>query len=242
MKKQIPSINMFNKLKKAVFIAATFISSNSFAQNFEGKVTYEVSFPGLEVATEHEVSFPRLEVPAEQKAMVPTEMLMYCKGSNSRTELSMGMGMSQTIISNGKNKESIMLMDMMGNKTAIKFTEADEKKKAGEIIRDVKITEETKTIAGYKCKKAIVTLKEENIVMPIWFTEEINTYNSQWESMYKGIKGMIMEAEMKTNGMDMKMTAKSVNKEAVADSKFVVPEGYKQMTEDEFHKSLEFGQ
>jgi len=229
MKKQIPSINMFNKLKKAVFIAATFISSNSFAQNFEGKVTYEVSFPGL-------------EVPAEQKAMMPKEMLMYCKGSNSRTELSMGMGMIQTTISNGKNKESIVLMDMMGN-IAIKFTEADEKKKAGEIIPDVKITEETKTIAGYKCKKAIVTLKEENIVMPIWFTEEINTYNSQWESMYKGIKGMIMEYEYEFhNGMDMKMTAKSVNKEAVADSKFVVPEGYKQMTMDEFQKSLEFGE
>lgn len=219
---------MINKIKNAVFIAAAMISINSTAQNFEGKVNYELSFPGM-------------EIPDEQKAMMPKEMIMYCKGVNSRVEMAMGMGMTQTTISDGKKKEAITLMDIMGNKTAIKSTEEDMKKKTGESAPVVKLLDETKTVAGYKCKKAIITIKDKKegeITMPVWYTEEITTYNSQWASQYKGIKGMMMEYEIKASGMTMKMTAKSVTKEAVSDAKFTIPEGYKVMTAEEFQKSM----
>ena len=76
----------------------------------------------------------------------------------------------------------------------------------------------------------------------IWFTEEISNHmNTSNENGYQfqGIKGMPLEYEIKAqNGMSMKMTATSVSKETVADSKFVIPDGYKETTVEEMQKDM----
>lgn len=218
---------------KKLFLAVCLFASTAvaFAQkSFEGKIVYEMSFPGM-------------EIPPDQAAMMPKEMVIMIKNKKSRVEMQMGMGMNQITISDGDKKEATMLMDMMGNKMAIKMTEADMKKKSEKEgpEPEVKQTNETKTIAGYSCKKAIITGKGkdgEEYTMPVWYTEELGA-NPQWNnSQMKGIKGVMLEYEMKQQGMGMKFTAKTVSKESVPDSKFVVPDGYKQMTMEEFQKSM----
>jgi GLPGLI family protein len=206
----------------------------AFAQKgkaFEGKIVYEINFPGM-------------ELDAASAAMLPKEMTMYIKNGKVRNEMSMGMGMTTSTISDSKTKSAITLMDIMGSKYAIKTTEAELKKDQPKEDPTVKITEETKKIAGYDCKKAIVTMGDkEKSTINIYFTPEIGSKDMNWSKPeFKGIDGFPMEFEMKQNGMNMHMIAKSVSTETITESKFVVPADYKETTQEELQKMFGGGQ
>jgi hypothetical protein len=150
---------------------------------------------------------------------------------------------NQTLID---DKGMIMLMEQMGNKMAIKQTKeemAKEEAKVKDKPADPKIeyTTETKTIAGYECKKAIVTMvgkdkKEEK--MEVWYSDKFENNNKegkgQGQSFMKGLKGMPFEYAGGQGGMKFKMVAKEVSVDPVSDEKFALStDGYKLMTMDE---------
>jgi GLPGLI family protein len=141
-----------------------------------------------------------------------------------------------------KSKEIVTLMDIMGQKYLIRMNEADIKKedaKAADL--NIKYLDETKTIAGYKCKKAEVTMKSKEgkeEVLNVFYTDEIPT--SELKTAYKGLKGFPMEYIMNQSGIKMTFAAKSVSKEPVPDSKFEIPkEGYTETTMEDFQKSMQ---
>ena len=155
----------------------------------------------------------------------------------------MAMGSTVTIADDAK-KESTVCMDMMDRKTAMKYTAEDaEKDKADRGEYDVKITDVTKKIAGYNCKKAVVTFKSNNSTADVWFTNELAAMNSS-RNTYKGIDGFMMEFTTEQKGMNgsikMKMTCTKVEKIPVSDDMFKIPDGYTVMTRDEmmqqFHR------
>ena len=120
-------------------------------------------------------------------------------------------------------------MDMMGQKMVMKI--GDEEK---EIQQDPKITymEQIKEIAGYKCKKAQVIIGE-NEPITVYYTEEIPVAIT---GQIKGLKGYPLEYETSQNGLKAVFTAKNVKRELVADSLFVVPPDYKEVTKEEIQK------
>ncbi|HKR04362.1 MAG TPA: DUF4412 domain-containing protein [Bacteroidia bacterium] len=190
-----------------------------------------------------EISYPDADIPDEQMAMMPTESSMFFKEDQARVEMKMGMGMNQVMIFDNKNKIMTILMDMMGNKIAIKMTEDDIKKrkeKEGKQDYDVKITDETKDIAGFKCKKAIITGKDGSS-FDLYFTDQIAYKNGDWISEYKNINGFPLQYKITQGNMTMQMTAKSVAKEKVDDEKFVIPSDYKSMTMEEMQKMYSVG-
>lgn len=219
-------------MKKLVFLivaaSATILFSFTGTSDFEGKIVYTVDLSGV-------------NMPPEAKRMFAgSKSTIYIKGTKSRTEVDMGMQKTISIYDSQTNT-SIALMEVMGNKYKLKTDDKKDEKKP-EI--KVKVTSETKTIAGYMCKKAEVTIKDDkggSVLNHIWFTEEIsNRMNTSSENGYqfKDIKGMPLEYEMKANGMVMKMTATSIVKESVSDSKFEVPPGYKEVTPEEMQKDM----
>ncbi len=193
----------------------------------QGKVVYSISYP--------ESNYDKQAID-----MMPTEAVMYFKDNNSRMEIQMGMGMSMVTISDSRAKTTTVLMDILGNKTAMKMTEDDIKKEArqnGEF--EVLKTEETKTIAGYSCKKAIVTLGEKNS-FNVWYTNDIKANNSNWNNQFKNIDGFLMEFRMdQSSGLSMLMTAKTISNDNVPVDLFDVPSDYKVMTKDEMIKMYE---
>ena len=207
------------------FLIILFCFSQVEAQSItEGKVVYQISYP--------DSSIGELAV-----AMMPTEATMYFKNDKTRMDMKMGMGMNLIALADNKAKTTIVLMDMLGNKTAMKMNEQEinkESKKAGEY--EITKTNETKTIAGYLCKKATVTLKDKNS-FNVWYTDEIKVQNSNWNNQFKNIDGFLMEFRMDQSlGISMEMTAKTIVNEKQSDSLFVVPDGYNTMTKDELMK------
>ena|SRR5688572_29976460 len=192
----------------------------------EGKVIYEISYPDM-------------EMDPQMAAMMPTESVVYFKGNLSRTETSMGMGISSATIVNSKTNEMTALTDMMGTKTATIVDMDDQKKDKSDVKEeDLKIahSNETKEIAGYACKKAILT-NADGTTIEMFYTENI-TSSSQFNTQWKSLKGFPLEYTLAVGGMNMKMTAKSVTKEKISDELFKIPSDYKLMTQEEFQKML----
>ena len=227
---------MKKKLLSVVALVALTVATLN-AQIKEGSITYDMKIDGM---------------PPEQAAMMgDMELKSTFKSGKSLTEMSSMMFSNQTLID---DNGMMMLMDQMGNKIAIKQTKdemAKEEAKVKDKPADPKIeyTTEVKTIAGYECKKAIITMivgkdkKEEK--MDIWFCDKFENNNKEGkgrgQGFMKGLKGVPFEYSGSQGPMKFTMVAKAVSVEPVADSKFELStEGYKMMTMEEL-KAMQGG-
>lgn len=190
---------------------------------FEGIITYKITYPDSKFTE-------------SQLAMFPKVMTVMVKGSKSKTEMSTGMG-NQTEINDYTEKTKTALLDMMGQKYAIKETAAEiQKDMEKEPTAKVEVTNETRTIAGYVCKKALVTAEQDGkkTVFEVWFTDEIGSKDANFDNaLYKEIDGVLMEFMMKTPQLTMKFTVSSVEKKSVSAKEFEIPADYKLTTKEE---------
>lgn len=205
---------------------------NLSAQIFEGIVVYTISFENS-------------GLPPEAIAMLKgAESVVYIKGEKRRIDMNTAMQSTATIV-DGKAKTVITAMDIMGQKYLIKMNESDlNKEKAEAPVTSIKYLDETKVIAGYKCKKAEVTMKmkegkEQTFI--VFYTDQIPT--SDTKNVFEGLKGMPLEYSISQGGVNMTFSTKSIEKTPVPDSKFELDKaGYKETTLEELQKSMMGGQ
>jgi GLPGLI family protein len=221
-------------MKKIVLLFA--LISISYFSNAQSKKLKE----GV---AEFDVSYPSLTTEMKQmESMLPKILTIYFKNDQSRVEMNTSMG-STAVLSDNTKKEVIVLMDMMDKKIAIKQSQEDLAKKEAELKKSGKMpdftiveTKETKIIAGYKCKKAIVqyTLDGKKEQMICYYTEDLPRVNSSTDNMaLKEIKGFLMEYNINQSGIQMRILAKNVKAQKVEDKLFLIPDDYKIMTQNE---------
>jgi hypothetical protein len=196
-------------------------SFQTFAKEFKGVITYKITVEGSGVTE-------------EMKTMMPKTMVMSIMGNKARSEMAMSMGKTVSI-TDGDNKTAITLMDMMGQKIAMQSNYDEIMKEMGNSPKaKVEVTSETKEIAGYTCKKAIVTIEEENQEIIVYYTEELGTSALNFDNpQFKDINGVMLEFEMPNDTFSMHFTAISVEKKNVSESEFTIPEGYQIKTKEE---------
>ncbi len=215
------------KLFRFTLILSAFViafSSITSAKGFKGIITYKISFPGS-------------TIDASTKAMLPKMMTYKIRDNFGRTEIDMGGMGKQIQIINGEEKTISMLYNLMGQKFCVTMSsEAIEKEMADKPKPTIEYVDETKEIAGYTCKKAIVTVEDNNQKNSfiIYYTNELgsNTLNFD-NNLFKDIDGVLLEFEIDEGEMKMKLEAISVEKKNIPQSEFVVPEDYKVVTQDE---------
>jgi GLPGLI family protein len=215
------------KLFRFTLILSAFViafSSITSAKGFKGIITYKISFPGSTIN-------------ASTKAMLPKMMTYKIRDNFGRTEIDMGGMGKQIQIINGEEKIISMLYDLMGQKFCVTMSgEEIEKEMADKPKPTIEYVDETKEIAGYTCKKAIVTVEDNNRKNSfiVYYTNELgsNTLNFD-NSLFKDIDGVLLEFEIDEGEMKMKLEAISVEKKNIPQSEFVVPEDYKVVTQDE---------
>lgn len=190
---------------------------------FEGVITYKITYPDSKFTE-------------SQLAMFPKLVTVSVKGTKSRTEMQMN-GMSTVEIKDYSEKSSVTLLDIMGQKLAIKKTSADiEKEMKSDATTSVELTSETKVIAGYMCKKAVITINDDGkkSVFEAYFTEELGGNNINFDNpVFKDIKGVMLEFSLRENEMNMLFTATSVDKKGISSKEFEIPSDYKPTTLDE---------
>ncbi len=216
--------------KTAIILGLTFFSFLSlFAQDFTGSITFNYSYDGRELE-------------ATEKAQMPTSQTMTFGLGKVKTEIISPMGNIITIY-DVMTKETTMLLDIMGQKLAIIQKQEDTKKKMEEQTKGVKIDypDESKQIAGYNCKKAVITKGDTTITL--FFTSDLKFSGANEMQIYKDIDGIVLESTMPTQDeeLTMKIKATEIEKRKVKKNEFNIPGNYKIVTPEEL-KSMFGGQ
>jgi GLPGLI family protein len=190
---------------------------------FEGVITYKISYPDSKYTE-------------SQLAMFPKIFTITVKSQKSLSEMASGMG-TQRVIIDYATQTKVSLLDMMGQKYAVKQTREEiEKENAQSAKPTVTLTSDTKLICGYLCKKAIVTSEEKGTksTYEIYFTNELGSGNMNFDNpLYKDIDGVLMEFTIKTQQFSMKFLVTNVEKKSVPSSLFEIPADYKLTTQEE---------
>jgi GLPGLI family protein len=144
-----------------------------------------------------------------------------------------------SIIDNASEKMLTLMSGMIGKRAIQGTTTKKEDEPAPKFT--VELINETKEIAGYKCKKAVVK-DEDGTSYNFWYTEEIkmNAKGQKYFDAY-GIPGFPMEMEFIQNGMNVKMVATSIEKSLPKKHTLFnqdVPEGYQLTTAEELEKMM----
>ncbi len=160
---------------------------------------------------------------------------VYLKNSQSRTDMVSALG-SESTIHDAKTGNGVILKEYSGQKLMITLTREnwDEKnKKYNDIVFTMEDGE--KTIAGYKCKKAVARLDGNNFT--VYYCPDIVVTNKDFNATFKKLPGLAMQYEYEAGKLKFNYTVSKINTEPVLASKFDIPKsGYRVMTYEENQK------
>lgn len=161
---------------------------------------------------------------------------VYIKGSMSRSEMTSALA-SFTSIHDAKTGTAVVLQEISGQKLLIRMTAENwaDKNKRYEGI-SFSNTNDTKTIAGYKCTKAVATMKDGS-TFTVFYTKEIAPENADYNVQFKNLDGLPLEYELTQGNLKIKYTVSKINMNPVPASKFDIPKsGYRELTYEESRK------
>lgn len=160
--------------------------------------------------------------------------IIYLKGNSSRNEMISSLGTQATVI-DGKTGNVTILKNYGEQKYMIKLT-PDNWKESNKKYEDITFTylEEFKTIAGYKCKKAIGKYNGDSATFTVYYTEDLVPVNKDFEYINKNLPGLAMQYEAIQGKRIVTYTVSGINFNPVLQSKFDLPtSGYRVMTYEE---------
>jgi hypothetical protein len=217
-------------IKSFVFIITSIVLMipTAIAQKtpFTGTIIFDVKSEG--------------DLPEAAKSLMPKTMTYRFSTNNQSMKLDFALAEQKTIY-NPSTSEARIMMNIAGQKIVINQTASELdalRKQQGETI-EVKESDETKTIAGYLCKKTMITKKtsegKEN-TSNIYYTDAIDVSKFKLFNAFPEVKGFPLEFSMKSGQVEYKVMARSVTRESVPASEFEVGSDYKQMTVAELQK------
>lgn len=159
--------------------------------------------------------------------------IVYLKGYKTRFERVSSLGVESTIV-DGKTGNVNVLKEYGEQKYMITMT-PDNWKEANKKYEGIvfKYEEEYKTIADYKCQKAIGTMKDGTTVT-VFFTKDLVANNREFEYAYKSLPGLAMEYETIIGSLKVTYTVSKVNFSIIPATKFELPKsGFRVMTYEE---------
>lgn len=214
------------KIKAIIGLAVLLLSIPAFSQDKKGQINYDVY-----------VSSDDPSMSAYVDQMEGSMLELFFMDGKIRSNLFVGEMMTTTSISEEGKDTSLVLLDGMMGKIAMKVTEEDrdEEERLAYENREVELTDETKEIMGYTCKKAIVTSGDANESV-VWYTEEIAPEYRKGQYLYEEIPGVPLEMYSNWGKMDLKIVAfkfKGKVKKASEIFNLEVPDGFTLKTQEE---------
>ncbi len=109
-----------------------------------------------------------------------------------------------------KRKRCSTLLEVL-NKNYIYYGKRGDEMCCFESMEDmsVKLTDDTKVIAGLNCHKALVTINPTNESFEVYYTNDIRLDDPNVTNPYKKINGVLVEFQLSLSGLKMKFTAEN---------------------------------
>lgn len=155
---------------------------------------------------------------------------VYLKGNRSRTEMISSLGTQSTIIE-GNNAVTI-LKEYGEQKYMIKMTPAEwnEANSKNENIAFSYDGSETKTVAGYVCKKAVGKYADGTQFVA-WYATDLLPENKDFQYTTRALPGLAMEYETTVGNVKVTYTVSRISFSPVPASKFELPKsGFRVLT------------
>ncbi len=163
-----------------------------------------------------------------KESLAKTTKTVYIKGMNSRTELT-SPSFNQSVIYQKTTGTAVILREFGANKFMTKLDQnkwlAENSKYDGATLTK---TEETRTILGYECKKAVLALKDGS-KLSLYYATTIVPSVKEFEYQFKDVPGFVLAYEsVESEGRKISYVATQINLSPVAASKFDIPtSGYR---------------
>ena len=210
-------------------ISFTFCNASFAQKKFRGIINYTIAYSGtIDVAT---------------AAQQPKTMILSIYDNKQKMNIPLGP-VNIDIITDGDAKTQITLLDIMGEKKYYKMTKEELEKKISESpAPEIKYSDETKTIAGYVCKKAEYIEKNDDgttTTTIVYYTEELGGDALNYGGQFNKLKGVPLEY-VQTNGEGIvtTFTASEVKKGKVKDTDFLIPSDYVELTPEEKQQMID---
>jgi GLPGLI family protein len=195
------------------------LTISSFAQQrvvAECTVTYQISL---------EESNPNKDV---QNAIQQSTKTVYIKGNDCRVDLN-SPSLLQSVIYDKTNGSAVILREFGNNKfmTSLNNKEWKDANKQFDGMT-IKLTNETKTILGYECKKIILNLKDSSVFNVFYATAIIPSVR-EFEYQFKDVPGFVLEFDIRERSASVvRYKATKINLSPVQASKYDIPtSGYR---------------
>jgi len=174
--------------------------------------------------------------------LLPTEMTIAFKDDNMHQKV---VGWSNIFslegIRNVKDKTCSALFKVLGKRFVYTSHSLGQVVFGFDPYNGMKLvkTNETKTIAGFNCKKVKVEFPDKSREdFYIYYTDEIKLKNPNWNNPFYDIKGVLMEYQIEMFGIKTQIVADTVQFIKVDDNEFDIPVDYKQVTKEELEDEI----
>lgn len=155
------------------------------------------------------------------------KMVLYYKNGKSLFDMSSSVYSVKTLVN---DTGTLMLMNAMGQKLYMKQP-VPAAESVDSIKPNIQYVDETREIAGYTCKKALVKMPNIADTAVFWYCEKLPVIGfGKDAAVFKALKGMPLEYVMTTGPMQLKLTAQKVSTDNIPENTFQLStEGYTEM-------------
>ena len=191
---------------------------------------------------EYNVTYPKLDPNSVLIELLPTKMTLSFKDDLFKTDLSAGFGMfKMNVIVRNDDKEVSQLVKLINDRFVVNYDEAAAIA-SNEQFPKIRLehTGKVKTIAGFECKEALVTvLNDSNETFTIYYTDQIRLMESNWFTQFTEIEGVLMEYQVERYNLCSRFSALKVTAKEIDDNVFAVPDEYKEIQEQEMNDKMQ---
>ena len=208
-----------------VISSCTELSKNKVLD--EGKIEFEISYPLV----------PEKDVSLE---FFPEKMEYVFKDGSYRNDIEAGFGLFRTSFINKKDSDSVIqTLKFINSKFVCTFP--IEGAVEDEDFQKIKVRhlKEKKTIAGYECKTAEVTvIGDSSWKQVIAYTNDLKVENPNRHSIFREINGVLMQYQLERYGTRLEFTAKKVYPSKVENSIDHIDEGYEKVSAERLSSEI----
>lgn len=190
---------------------------------------------------EYALTFPDYDPNGLMAGMLPEKTTLTFTEDKQAVDLSAGMGVFRTsMVVNTPEHIMDYHMSVMGKKLVAELHPRDLQQfnRESEAL-SILYTDETDTIAGYPCKKALAIYNGiDHPESEIWYTTAITMDAPNWYGPYSEVPGVLMQYEVVQYGMRMRLTATSVKPGPVDASHFAIQADHERVQPEVLHQEL----
>mgnify|MGYP003393109226 CR=1 FL=1 len=191
---------------------------------------------------EYDLSFPDYDPNGLMAGMLPEKTTLTFTENKQVAELSAGMGLFRTsMIADNDERKLDYQLSVLSKKLVAHLQQRDMLIfNKGSIAMTILRTEETDTIAGYPCHKAVAIFNSiDQPEIELWYTDRINMEDPNWFGPFADVPGVLMRYEVVQYGMRMRLDAVAVEPGPIDPTKFKVRPDHRQVTPDVLNNELQ---